>query len=1121
MYSAAACQTDFPAPRKDLPVNRILISLGLALLLVACGRPDLEAPGLELTDELIERNNRGVALMGQYRNEEARAVFAELLAERPDWTDVEVNLAIAILNRQEDGDELVALRIVENILAEQPNHVRARYIAGLMRFYIGDTQAALDHLLQVFDAVPDDAYVAYFAAQAYSQLGQSETALDFYQRSIELDPYLRSSYYGAALAHRQLGDATAAREMLAIYQRFENNPRAQLAEFVYTRKGPLANSLAVDLVDAEPLVRDPAGPLFAAPVDGPALPLLPAGLSLSVVDLDGSGELDLFAAGGPGQGNVVIRRQGGEFTLDPDHPLATIEGVTAALWGDFDNNGLTDVLLCRAGPNRLLAAGDWGDAPGAADVDDAGQCRNGAVLDADHDGDLDLFVVNADGPNELFNNNLNGSFRRLSQESEADLQGGDRGSRQVLAVDFDNDRDADLIILHDRAPHQVLRNDRLWRYEPAPGFDAFRAAPLLAVTAADFSASGRVSLVTLDRQARLQRWDADQQGTWQPVTLMELDVPQVETLALAALDLDGSGRPDLLVHHADGFEVHGLAEDGSLRLLHREAVPIVAATPVLLEPERGPALAAVVGVGDESRLRIWPAGSGRHAFVAIAPTGKTDRGEGMRSNASGIGTGVVLRTGSRWAIFDTFDRHSAPGQSLQPLAIGLGGRDRADFVQLFWSDGVLQTEMDLVTGPVHRIAELQRQLASCPVLFAWNGERHAFVSDLLGVAGIGFFQEPGRYSVPRPWEFFLFPEGTIAPRDGHYEIKIAEPMEEIAYIDSARLHVVDLPPGWQVTLDERMFTGGGPEVTGAKVFYREDSLIRPTRAFNDRGEDVTAEVLAADFRAAPPGPPDRRFLGRLAEDHVLTLEFDQVINPPGSSPVLIAFGWVEYPYSQTVFAAWQAGADYRPPSLEAYADGRWQSVFEHFGYPAGMPREMSLPLDALPDDTTALRIRGNWEVYWDMLAVVHAEAPQEVAVHALDLTLARVARTGFARRDTGEQRLPYYDYNDRSPFWDTKHPTGFYTDFGPVEDLVRETNNAFAIFGPGEELHLEFAAPDPAPEGWQRRVVLEVHGYAKDMDLYTDTGETVEPLPYTPGVGDPDVREALHERFLNRFQGGR
>jgi hypothetical protein len=40
------------------------------------------------------------------------------------------------------------------------------------------------------------------------------------------------------------------------------------------------------------------------------------------------------------------------------------------------------------------------------------------------------------------------------------------------------------------------------------------------------------------------------------------------------------------------------------------------------------------------------------------------------------------------------------------------------------------------------------------------------------------------------------------------------------------------------------------------------------------------------------------------------------------------------------------------------------------------------------------------------------------------------------------------------------------------------------------------------------------------MDMYTLDGETVGPLPSTPGAGDPAQREALHERYLNRYQGG-
>jgi len=1101
-------------------INRLLPALALLSvgLLAACGQRDAI---FEPNEDQIERNNRGVALMGQYRNEDARQVFAALHEEAPEWVDVEVNLAIAILNRQEERDEFEALRITEALLEDHPDHARARYVAALMRLYTGDTEQALAHFRQVTALAPDDAYVAYFTGQALSQLGDVEAALVEYERAMALDPYLRSGYYGAALAYRQLGDTDRARELLTIYQRFANNPRAQLAEFVYTRKGVLAEALAVSRAGTEAAEWRFDGELFG---DSEMLLPLSSGepvSSLTVVDLTGNGRLDVFLTGGPRNRVLLASEQG--FTPDDAHPLAEIDQVNAALWADFDNSGQLDVLLCRDGENRLLSLNgdEWTESPGQADLAELPPCHDGVVVDADHDGDLDVLLLSRIAPVELFNNNLNGSWRRLSDDPHAGFAPGPRPVRQAIAVDLDGDRDADLVLVHDQAPHEVLRNDRLWQYQPHPGFDAFRQADIQAVTAADFDARGQVDLVTLDGQGRLWRWRADEQGQWPATELMDLGVEASSPVALSSLDFSGDGRPDILVQHAGGFQVLAVDEQGQASVLHEESLALAALTPILIVPSLGPALLGVVDSDEGRELRLWPASADRAPFVAIAPSGMTDPGDGMRSNASGIGTGLLVRVGSRWSVTDTYPRHSAPGQSLQPVAVGLGGRDRADFVQFFWSDGVLQTEMDLASGEVHRISELQRQLASCPVLFAWNGERHEFVSDLLGVAGIGFFQAPGRYSQPRPWEFFLFPPDSIVPRDGRFELKIAEPMEEIAYIDTARLQIYDLPPGWSMSLDERMFTGGGPEPTGEPVFWRDEHWLSPISAVNDRGEDVLEAILVMDHVAADPGPIDPRFLGRLARDHILTLDFGQVINPPDKTAVMVADGWVEYPYSQTLFAAWQAEAAYRPPSLEAYAEGEWSLVHQHWGYPAGMPRNISLPLDALPANTTALRISGNWEVYWDRIGIAWIEdAPVELAVHDLPIAEARLARTGFARRYTFDQRLPYYDYSDRSPFWDTKYPVGFYTDFGPVEPLVTEANNAFAIFGPGEELHLEFDAPDEAPEGFRREVVLEVRGFAKDMDLYTDTGETVEPLPFTPGVPD-DQRDALHERFLNRFQGGR
>jgi len=306
-------------------------------------------------------------------------------------------------------------------------------------------------------------------------------------------------------------------------------------------------------------------------------------------------------------------------------------------------------------------------------------------------------------------------------------------------------------------------------------------------------------------------------------------------------------------------------------------------------------------------------------------------------------------------------------------------------------------------------------------------------------------------------------------------------------------------------------------VTGRALYFRRESL--PQRATNDRGDDVTALVRAADRKAADPGALDPRFIGRLERDHVLALEFDIDLDRGPGAPILVVDGWIEYPYSQTMFAAWQAKADYRAPTLEAKgSDGRWRTVLREFGYPAGMPRTMALPLPKLPSGTRALRLSTNQQIYWDRIAVAWAErAP--VITHDLALASAEVRSIGFPQR-IGLAQPPNYDYDRRQPLWDTRVQAGNYTSFGRVDALVAAHDDAFAIIGPGDELHVEFDARlPPLRSGSTRRFVLETRGFAKDMDLYTRDGDTVGPLPSTGR--NAQVRDELNRRFNIRFAAGR
>ena len=1066
---------------------RLLGATAVALAIASCAPSEAE---------LVAANDRGVGLMGRYEYAAAEQVFAEVVAAAPDWLDARVNLAIATLNRQQEGDEVLALDMLGTVLKEQGDHARALYSSAILLLNQGDAAPAAQRFRRVTELDPADAYAAYFLGQALLQQGDYAAAAEWMQRSAGLDPYLRSAYWAGSLALRRLGRDEEAADMLANYQRMEANPAARLAEISYKRMGPKAEALATTRTPP-PMPTAPQGPLFAAPITI-ATPASGPALTSADVNGDGIGDLALVGSASPA---IFLGTGDGGFAHAADHPLSAAAAARAALWGDIDDDGLVDVVLCGPSGARFWRQGPRDAWTRTVDLDDEA-CRAGALFDADHDGDLDVFTIGADRV-ELHSNNRDGSFRRLA--AELGMAAGD--GRQVLVADLDGDRDLDILLLRASPPHEIWRNDRTWQYQPLPGLEELRQEALLAVTAADADADGHREIYGAAADGALLRWRFDGLSWQRDRVLPGAPAPWAE---LDFADFDGDGRGELLrvlpdkldiVDSRTGARLHEQAVDGL-------ATAIAVSAASRDRPYRGPSLVTA----DAAGIRIWPPGAGRHGFLALRPTGRSEAAQ-MRSNASGIGTLVKVRAAGRWTVHDALDSHSAPGQSLQPLSIGLGDHPQADIVALDWSDGVSQSELDLAAGEVHIVEETQRQLASCPVLFAWDGQRFRFVGDVLGGAALGYLSAPGSYAPPRPLERFLLDEAMLKARAGHYRLKLAEPMEETAYLDSASLTVYDLPPGWDMVLDERLAVGGAP-ATGAPIFFREQHT--PAKVVTATGDDVTVLATTKDHRAPPPGDLDRRFVGLLAKDQVLTLEFDAPL--PVEDAVLVADGWIGYPYSQTVFAAWQAGLRYRPATLEARAgDGVWQPLAEEFGYPAGMPRSMALPLPLLPAGTQALRLTSNIEIYWDRLRVVRAEPLANATRQTLAPATARIARTGFAKRSTGPQRQPHYDYHDRATYWDAKAARGFYTALGDAVELVAERDDALAIFGSGEEIHLEFAAAPAPPAGHRRYYAIEFHGWAKDMDLYTRHGDTVAPLP---GNAAADRRKALHRRYNVRFRGG-
>ena len=1109
-----------------------VISMVFCLALCGCEGDQI---GESVPDpEIISENNRGVGLMGQFKYSEAYDVFDELIKRSPGNHEIRINHAIAQLNRQNQDDEAKALANLQQILQEDPSNLRASFVAGILHTYTGDIDKAAAQFSRVVEADPMDAYAAYYLGQALSQMDKPEEAMEWYERAISLDPYLRSTYYGAAQSSRRLGRGEDASRYLEEFQAMADNPRSMLAEIKYTRMGPKAEVAVIGSTSA------PA-PLDSSRIwaSEPSLLMTQAGWTsddlpgLTACDINMDGRVDLFCNGirqgdSKGRSMVLWNRESG-WVADQEMVLAGVNGIMAALWGDVDGNGWPDVFLCRNGENQLWMQddGQWARESAVNKLGlEPAYTIDGALFDADHDGDLDVYAVNADGPNVLLNNNRDGTWRIVGEQEG--LPSPDRESREVIVADLDNDRDLDLIIINEEAPHEVYVNDRLWRYRPAEGFDAFINASIAAAVAGDVDADGHVELVTVSEGMNIKVWSRsdgwsgqqiakpldDFEGKAEQGGLLHQSRPQ-----LALIDVTGSGQLSLLRSQWDSVIVSAIDVQASTATHQSRlnASGLRSWAPVLLDKSNGSSVVSlsIETEDDAGTLKIMEhgPGAGRYEFVTVSFTGKHDEGQSMRSNASGIGTRFAARSGAQWTLGRVLRDDSGPGQSLQPMAIGLAGKPSLDFLAIEWSDGVYQTELGVVDHVT--IEETQRQLASCPVLFVRNGDSQQFVSDLLGVGGIGF--RTGRDTVvePRPWEKFIFPEDVLRPYGGHYELVIAEPMEESCYLDAAFLTCWHLPPGWSMTLDERMGTGL-PKPPGKPVFFRES--IHPTEAWNNAEGDVTSSLLAVDGIAAEPTPRDVRFLGRLETPHVMEISFGQPLTELEGSPVLVLDGWVEYPYSQTCFAAWQASASYDPPTIEArVGEGSWQVIAEKVGYPAGMPRQMSIPLNRLPAGTDQLRISTNLEIYWDQVMVVGAEECEQAVAASLPLVEADLFQPGFPVRKNGPQQRPGFDWNERVPLWDTRHQWGFHTRMGDVMSLIAEKDGALAIFGPGEAIAFRFDELNhPLPEGWTSRLVLEVEGWAKDQDMFTRDGVTIEPLP-VEAVG---AARDLHESHNTRWMGG-
>ena len=287
-----------------------------------------------------------------------------------------------------------------------------------------------------------------------------------------------------------------------------------------------------------------SGEMYFPEMMGPAVALL---------DYDGDGDLDVYAAQGgiltagvaaddlffpPGAAGASDRlyrndsEAGGDLTFTDVTDEAGLEPwgyAIGAAAGDFDNDGHSDLYLANYGPNDLLRnveGRSFAHVTEASGAEDTRWSSAAAFVDYDRDGWLDLFIVNyvdfdvaknpkcyasssrrdycgpasfPPQPDRLLRNRGDGTFEDVSAVSGIGAKAGP--GLGVVVTDADLDGWPDLYVANDSTANQFYMNQGDGTFEET----AFLAGVAVSedggeqggmgVAVGDYDGSGRPSLL--------------------------------------------------------------------------------------------------------------------------------------------------------------------------------------------------------------------------------------------------------------------------------------------------------------------------------------------------------------------------------------------------------------------------------------------------------------------------------------------------------------------------------------------------------------------------------------------------------------------------------------------------
>jgi hypothetical protein len=752
---------------------------------------------------------------------------------------------------------------------------------------------------------------------------------------------------------------------------------------------------------------------------------------------------------------VIAFSTGAETRIgDATLPFATNDIVAIDLDYDFRNDFVT------AGPNGLkFLSSELKDISAATRLPAPLLAKSYTrlfVFDVEIDGDLDLIAVTENGATIVLQNNADGSFKEISVFSDI------TGATDFRSADFDEDGDMDAAFVAG-SKLIVLSNERGGQFRPrTPAIES----GVKSIGIGDLDGDGRLDLIILEADGKVAIATDKDGKSWESSVVAEA----AGATSLAVQDLDNNGAEDLVA----GGRIWLTGRDGKLNESKRRVGAAIGAAADL----NGDGRLDLVGIDSEGRpARFLNGGRRSYGWQIIRPRSAKAQGD-QRVNSFGIGGEMEIRAGLL-----AQKRTIASPQ----VHFGLGEQASTDLLRIIWGNGFIQAEFDLAKD--QQILVKQRLTGSCPHLFAWNGSEFKLVKDAapLGTSLGLRISDKQVLPVTETEEWYKIPGEQLVPKDGFYELRITDELWESYYVDHYSLIAVDHPLGTEIYANELY-----PIPTPLKL-HSTKTPERFASATDEKGTDIGPLVADLD-EVYLDTFADGRYQG-VAEEHFVELEL-----PPGAPREalikIIADGWL-HPTDTSLNVAISQSDFEKPKSLSLDVlgtDGRWRTVRDDFGVPAGKLKTIVVNL---PRGATRARLRTNMEIYWDRLAWAESVSESGNETQRIALAEAELGFRGYSvigKKNESSPEIP--DYNriaTKIERW--RSIEGYYTRYGSILELLSATDDRYAIVGSGDEMRLRFAELPPVKAGFKRDFVLVGVGWIKEGDYNNLFSKTVLPLP--------------------------